>query len=75
MSANLVFATGPDNMILPFVVDVYKATCKVGCQIHLVIPCQGVRIWIRLTRNDCEAAAAFAAEPDEIIFWVVVWLC
>ena len=58
-----MFATGPGNMILPFVVDMYKATCKVRCQTHLVIPYQGVHIWIRLAWNACEAAAAFAAEP------------
>ena len=63
MSANLVFATRPDNTILPFVVDVYKAMCKVGCQTHPVIPYQGVHIWIRLAWNDYETAAAFAAEP------------
>ena len=62
MSANLVLATGTGNMILPFVVDVYNATCKVGCQIHLIMPCQGVHIWIRLAWNACEVAAAFAAE-------------
>ena len=64
MSANLVFATGPDNIILPFVVDVYKTTCKAECQTHLVISRQGVHIWIRLAWNDCEAAAAFASEPE-----------
>ena len=58
-----VFATGLGNMIIPFVVDVYKATCKVRCQTHLFIPCQGVHIWIRLAWNACEATAAFAAEP------------
>ena len=63
MSANLVFAAGSGNMILPFVVDVYKATCKVGCQTHHVIPHQGVYIWIRLAWNACEAAVALAAEP------------
>ena len=37
MSVNLVVATGLGNMILPFVVDVYNATCKVRYQTHLVV--------------------------------------
>ena len=66
MSANNtyhVFVTGPGNMMLPFAVVMYKATCKVRCQTYLVIPCQGVHIWMRLAWNACEAAAALAAEP------------
>ena len=63
MSANLVFVTGPGNMMLPFVVVMYKATCIIGRQTHIVIPCQGVHVWIRLAWGACEAAAAFAVEP------------